>query len=157
MILFRCKRPPRSTPSPTTDIARAASLYSTLANFLNNKRWGKERADEFRRKAKANRTQHVRQAARLAPALTAPEPSAPAPRRKDHPETWGRSAVTDFSSQASSGSTASIFSLRLPPGRHPGRSIHWRCWMAYPTPNRATYAPVSKLDTTGLDEDLSAM
>jgi tyrosyl-tRNA synthetase len=34
------------------DIARAASLYSTLANFLNSKRWGKERADEFRQKAK---------------------------------------------------------------------------------------------------------
>jgi tetratricopeptide (TPR) repeat protein len=35
------------------DIARAASLYSTLANFLNSKRWGKERADEFRQKARS--------------------------------------------------------------------------------------------------------
>lgn len=34
------------------DVARAASLYSTLANFLQSRRWGRERAEEFKKRAK---------------------------------------------------------------------------------------------------------
>ncbi len=34
------------------DLARAAALFSTLANFLKSKRWGRERAAEFNRRAK---------------------------------------------------------------------------------------------------------
>ncbi len=34
------------------DLARAASLYSTLASFLESKRWGRERAAAFKKKAK---------------------------------------------------------------------------------------------------------
>jgi tetratricopeptide (TPR) repeat protein len=34
------------------DLARAASLYTTLAGFLQSKRWQKERTEEFRERAK---------------------------------------------------------------------------------------------------------
>ncbi len=34
------------------DLPRAASLYSTLASFLETKRWGRERAAEFKKRAK---------------------------------------------------------------------------------------------------------
>ena len=82
------------------DIARAASLYSTLANFLNSKRWGKERADEFRQKAKelTERNMFAKLRTLGTGALTAPEPSAPAPAPEETmPETWGKiRPITDF-------------------------------------------------------------
>src|SRR5262245_18428341 len=88
--------------SQLNDIARAASLYSTLANFLQSKRWGKDRAAEFRQKAKelTERNMFAKLRTLGTGALTMPEPSAPAappPPEETMPETWGKiRPITDF-------------------------------------------------------------
>lgn len=82
------------------DIARAASLYSTLSSFLQGKRWGRERSDEFRQKAKelTERNMFAKLRTMGTGILT-----APAPQVDDHndgdpmPETWGKiRPITDF-------------------------------------------------------------
>ena len=90
------------SPSWSLKIARAASLYSTLANFLQSKRWGKDRAGEFRQKAKelTERNMFAKLRTLGTGALTMPEPvaaAAPAPPEETMPETWGKiRPITDF-------------------------------------------------------------
>jgi tetratricopeptide (TPR) repeat protein len=141
-----------------SDIARAASLYSTLANFLNSKRWGKERADEFRRKAKelTERNMFAKLRTLGTGALTAPEPSAPAPAPEETmPETWGKiRPITDFlkSDRMAGSSSIDIFAATAAPAA-PAPIDPLEMLDSMPTPDHVTYAPVSKLDTTGLDEE----
>ena len=140
------------------DIARAASLYSTLANFLNSKRWGKERADEFRQKAKelTERNMFAKLRTLGTGALTAPEPSAPAPAPEETmPETWGKiRPITDFlkPERMAGSSSVDIFAATAAPAA-PAPIDPLAMLDSLPTPDRATFAPVSKLDTTGLDEE----
>jgi tetratricopeptide (TPR) repeat protein len=141
-----------------SDIARAASLYSTLANFLNSKRWGKERAEEFRRKAKelTERNMFAKLRTLGTGALTAPEPSAPTPASEETmPETWGKiRPITDFlkTDRMASSSSVDIFAATAPPAA-PEPIDPLAMLDSLPIPDRATFAPVSKLDTTGLDEE----
>jgi tetratricopeptide (TPR) repeat protein len=139
------------------DIARAASLYSTLANFLNSKRWGKERADEFRQKAKelTERNMFAKLRTLGTGALTAPEPSTPAPAPEETiPETWGKiRPITDFlkSDRMASSSSVDIFAATAAPAA-PEPIDPLAVLDTLPAPDRPAFAPVSKLDTTGLDE-----
>ncbi|MGB9753865.1 tetratricopeptide repeat protein [Roseiflexus castenholzii] len=138
------------------DIARAATLYSTLANFLQGKRWGRERADEFRQKAKdlTERNMFAKLRTLGTGALTSP-PSAPEPETPPEspmPETWGKiRPITDF--------------LRAPepqtPDHHrfePSPSVAAEpvdplaILETLPHPEHVPVAPVTPLDTTGLDE-----
>jgi tetratricopeptide (TPR) repeat protein len=138
------------------DIARAASLYSTLANFLNSKRWGKERADEFRQKAKelTERNMFAKLRTLGTGALTAPEPSAPPPPDETMPETWGKiRPITDFlrPDRVSSSSSVDIFAATAQ--STPAQPLDPLAVLdSLPAPDRPAFAPVTKLDTTGLDE-----
>jgi tetratricopeptide (TPR) repeat protein len=86
-----------------SDIARAASLYSMLSNFLASKRWGREQADLYRQKAKelTERNMFAKLRSFGTGALIASNPptsAAPAPSdAPDMPETWGKiRPITDF-------------------------------------------------------------
>jgi tetratricopeptide (TPR) repeat protein len=144
--------------SQLNDIARAASLYSTLANFLNSKRWGKERADEFRQKAKelTERNMFAKLRTLGTGALTMPEPSAPTPTPEETmPETWGKiRPITDFlrPDRMPSSSSVDIFAATAAPAA-PEPSDPLDMLNSLPAADRAPFAPVSKLDTTGLDEE----
>jgi tetratricopeptide (TPR) repeat protein len=140
------------------DIARAASLYSTLANFLNSKRWGKDRADEFRQKAKelTERNMFAKLRTLGTGALTAPEPSAPvAPAPEETmPETWGKiRPITDFlrPERMAESSSVDIFSATAAPAA-PEPIDPLAVLDNLPAPDRPAFAPVTKLDTSGLDE-----
>jgi tetratricopeptide (TPR) repeat protein len=139
------------------DIARAASLYSTLANFLNSKRWGKERADEFRQKAKelTERNMFAKLRTLGTGALTAPEPSAPAPAPEETmPETWGKiRPITDFlkTDRMAESSSVDIFAAAAAPTA-PAPIDPLAMLDNLPAPDRPAFAPVTTLDTTGLDE-----
>lgn len=141
------------------DIARAASLYSTLANFLSGKRWGKERADEFRTKAKelTERNMFAKLRTLGTGALTMPE--APTPEissapEEPMPETWGKiRPITDFlrpERMAESASVDIFAATSAPPGQaeiDPLDAID-----ALPAAEHPAAQPLTPLDTTGLDE-----
>ncbi|WP_298818456.1 tetratricopeptide repeat protein [Chloroflexus sp.] len=86
------------------DLARASALYGTLADFLASKRWGRERAAEFKSRSKelADRNMFARLRAMGTGALQ-PQPSPP-PAPSDAPalidptsERWGKiRPITDF-------------------------------------------------------------
>lgn len=137
------------------DIARAATLYSTLANFLQSKRWGKERAAEFSQRAKElterNMFAKLRTLGTGALLPQQPEPEPPPPQQA-MPETWGKiRPITDF-----------LRADRLPQtddGPHlPAEPAPTADPLALlerlPTPAQPSFAPVTPLDTSGLDEQL---
>jgi tetratricopeptide (TPR) repeat protein len=144
--------------SQLNDIARAASLYSTLANFLNSKRWGKDRADEFRQKAKelTERNMFAKLRTLGTGALTAPEPSLPEPSvpEESMPETWGKiRPITDFlkPDRVASSSSVDFFAATAEPA--PPEPLDPLAVLdSLPAPDRPAFAPVTKLDTAGLDE-----
>lgn len=139
------------------DIARAASLYSTLANFLQSKRWGKERAGEFRQKAKelTERNMFAKLRTLGTGALTMPEPSAPAPAPPETmPETWGKiRPITDFLQPDRIEQSSSVDIFAATPAPAPAATPDPLDMLdTLPAPARPIFKPVSKLDTTGLDE-----
>jgi tetratricopeptide (TPR) repeat protein len=138
------------------DIARAASLYSSLANFLGGKRWGKERADEFRQRAKelTERNMFAKLRSLGTGALTpntVDELEEEAPEPQLMPETWGKiKPITEF--------------LR-PRGEVVAEQAPFETTNGSYTPPAADetdplaalgvteqYLPVTPLDTSGLDE-----
>jgi tetratricopeptide (TPR) repeat protein len=140
------------------DIARAASLYSTLANFLNSKRWGKERADEFRQKAKelTERNMFAKLRTLGTGALTLPEaaPVAPAPAEETMPETWGKiRPITDFlkPEKLAESSSVDIFAATATPNQ-PASVDPLAVLDNLPAAERPAFTPVTPLDTSGLDE-----
>ncbi len=142
------------------DMARAASLYSTLATFLAGKRWGKERAEEFRKKAKelTDRNMFAKLRTLGTGALTTPEPRTPAapptpaPADAPMPETWGKiRPITDFlrpSQLPDSG--ADIFAAL--PEAAPAAPVDPLTAITSLPPDKPTFAPVTSLDLTGLDD-----
>lgn len=136
------------------DIARAASLYSTLANFLASKRWGKERADDFRRRAKELTERNMFAKLRLmgtAMLGAAPTPAPPPTPPERMPETWGKiRPITDFlrPERVAESSSADTFAPTPPtPAPDPLEVLD-----SLPSPETPAFAPVTALDTTGLDE-----
>ncbi|MFO7168242.1 MAG: tetratricopeptide repeat protein, partial [Chloroflexota bacterium] len=135
------------------DIARAASLYSTLANFLAGKRWGKERAEEFRQRAKelTERNMFAKLRSLGTGGLTAPAPAAveePEEPPATMPETWGKiRPITDFlrpqTDSAAAEPVATLVEEEVDP---------LAVFDELPPPAQPTFAPVTPLDTTGLDE-----
>lgn len=137
------------------DIARAATLYSTLANFLQSKRWGRERADEFRQKAKDLTERNMFAKLRtlgtgvLAPP-TVPEPETPP--ESPMPETWGKiRPITDFlrapDTQASDEAVFGTTAPAAPESIDPLAVLE-----ALPATDHRAFVPVTPLDITGLDE-----
>ena len=139
------------------DIARAASLYSTLANFLNSKRWGKERAEEFRRKAKelTERNMFAKLRTLGTGALTMPEPAAEPAQAPEEtmPETWGKiRPITDFlkSDRLAESSSVDFFAATAPD--QPAALDPLAALESLPAPDRLAFEPPTPLDTTGLDD-----
>lgn len=129
------------------DPARAASLYAALATFLGSKRWGRERADEFKQKAKGLSEQNM--FAKLKQlgtgALRTPEPESQQVSAAPSSETWGKiRPITEF----------------LRPHRAPTEPpvvaplIAAEPLVMQPTlpPETMRFAPVTKLETAGLDQ-----
>jgi tetratricopeptide (TPR) repeat protein len=146
--------------SQLNDIARAASLYSTLANFLQGKRWGKDRAAEFRQKAKelTERNMFAKLRTLGTGALTMPEPSAPAalpPPEETMPETWGKiRPITDFlrPERAAQSSSVDIFATTAAPAAPAAPPDPLAVLDSLPAPEKPAFAPVTTLETKGLDE-----
>lgn len=139
------------------DIARAASLYSTLATFLAGKRWGKERADEFRQRAKELTDRNMLDKLRSVGtgALTAPEPRPlvppPAPEPEMMPETWGKlRPITDFLRPDRGNAEPDIFAPAPAPVAAPSDAL--AALPTLPETEQIMFAPVTPLDTTGLDD-----
>ncbi|WP_110514835.1 tetratricopeptide repeat protein [Herpetosiphon llansteffanensis] len=84
------------------DVARAASLYSTLAGFLQGKRWGTEQAAQYNTKAKELTDRSMMSKLRMLGTgiLNAPPPEEAVPEPQT--ETWGKMpSITDFLSPKS--------------------------------------------------------
>jgi tetratricopeptide (TPR) repeat protein len=136
------------------DIARAATLYSTLANFLQGKRWGKERAAEFSQRAKhlTERNMFAKLRNLGTGALTPlPDLELP-PQTEEMPQTWGKiRPITDFlrADRASTPSDKPAVLVEPPPPLDPLDILN-----TLPAPEKSAFAPVMPLDTTGFDEQL---
>lgn len=139
------------------DIARAASLFSSLATFLASRRWGKERAEEFKRRAKELTERNMFAKLRLmgTGALTAPaEPEAAAPEPESVPETWGKiRPITDFlkSDRIVDSGSVDIFTA-TGAAQPPAAPDPLAVLDTLPPPERPDFAPVMALDTAGLAE-----
>jgi tetratricopeptide (TPR) repeat protein len=137
------------------DIARAASLYSTLASFLQSKRWGRERADEFRQKAKelTERNMFAKLRTLGTGALIAPDPGLSAvveTTEETMPETWGKiRPITDF--LRSSGAPAPA-DAHFAPSAAPRAPAAATMIEELPPAPRPSFAALTPLNTAGLDE-----
>src|SRR5262249_51820411 len=131
-----------------------------LANFLQSKRWGKDRAAEFRQKAKelTERNMFAKLRTLGTGALTMPEPSAPAappPPEVTMPETWGKiRPITDFlrTDRVEQSSSVDIFAAPAAPAAPVAPPDPLAVLDSLPAPEKPSFAPVTILDTKGLDE-----
>jgi tetratricopeptide (TPR) repeat protein len=138
------------------DVARAAALYSTLANFLKSKRWGRERAEEFNRRAKDLTDQNMLAKLRslgtgsLVPNAEPehiPEPAEPV---EDIPERWGKiPSIMDFlhSDSSDPATDALVIPAEAMPSADPLEMLE-----NMPASEPVAVAPVTPLDPSGLDE-----
>jgi tetratricopeptide (TPR) repeat protein len=127
------------------ELSRAASLYGTLAGFLQSKRWGKEMADEFHARAKEFTERAMFAKLRTLGTGTlpverviAPEPEETSPAQT----TWG--ALPSFSdflrgdAQAAEEQPSDPFAILD----------------ALPHSETRVFPPVTQIDTTGCDETI---
>lgn len=137
------------------DLARAASLFSTLASFLQNKRWGKDRAAEFHQRAKelTERNMFAKLRTLGTGALTTPDASSthePDITPEEMPKTWGKlRSITDFlrADRVDQGTSDFVSPVEPPVPVDPLKALD-----SLPAPEKPTFAPVTPLDTTGIDE-----
>ncbi len=145
--------------------ARAASLFSTLASFFQSRKWGKERAQEFSRRAKELQDLNMMKKLRSlgTGALVPDEPGASPDQTatlspgemltEPEPETWGKiRPITHYLRAGADGMagdfvipaevTVSTDPLELIESMHP------------PEPTEPV-APVTPLDTSGLNEQVA--
>jgi tetratricopeptide (TPR) repeat protein len=82
------------------DIARAGALYAALAGFLESKRWGRDRAAEFKQRSKelSERNMFAKLRTLGTGALTGQDEPAPSePVQEPMAERWGKiRPITDF-------------------------------------------------------------
>jgi len=126
------------------EISRAASLYGTLAGFLQSKRWGKELADEYRALAKECTERSMFAKLRTLGTGTLPVERVIVPEPVEQPPaqtTWGAlPSLTDFltndtpPSQTQNDDPFAILD-NLPPEEH-------------------VFAPVTPIDTVGCDDTI---
>ncbi len=135
------------------DIARAAALYDTLAKFLESKRWGRERAGEFKQRSKelSDRNLFANLRTLGTGALTPPPEPEAAEFEPAMGETWGKiRPITDFLRGDRIGTTSGLGDKGDP---MPVRSEPLRMLDNLPPPPAPTFAPATTLITTGLDEE----
>ncbi len=139
------------------DIARAAALYATLAGFLEGKRWGRERASEFKVRSKelADRNMFAKLRTMSSGTLTPRPESEP---RSTEPsashEAWGKiRSITDFLRGDHPAATESFIARSEPSSPLPEPLLLLESLSA--TPARV-FAPVTPLPTDGLSEELAS-
>ncbi len=136
------------------DIARAAALYSTLADFLESKRWGRDRAGEFKARAKELSERNMFAKLRtigtgaLTPQSTSNSSSSPSD--EDLPESWGKiRPITDFLRSDRPGTTGGLNKQPEPKAISEPILILETMPMAI-EPN---FPPPTQIDTAGLDSE----
>ncbi len=133
------------------DIARAASLYGALAGFLESKRWGRERAVEFKQRSKelADRNMFAKLREMGTGVLTSPaEPEAPAAAEPPLAESWGKiRPITDFLRDHHSVTTEDQVAPAPEPRPEPLLLLESLPEVA------PSFAPATPLDTTGLSDE----
>ncbi|MEF3272936.1 MAG: tetratricopeptide repeat protein [Chloroflexus sp.] len=139
------------------DLARAAALYGTLADFLASKRWGRERATEFKNRSKelSDRNMFARLRA-MGTGTLQPQPVPPPAAPTEPPlidptsERWGKiRSITDFLRSGKGpddGRTSTDVAVTAEPS--PALELA-NVPVALPTPK---FPPPTPLDPTGLDE-----
>ncbi|MEI7769602.1 MAG: tetratricopeptide repeat protein [Chloroflexales bacterium] len=135
------------------DIARAAALYSTLGTFLESKRWGRDRAAEFKQRAKelSERNMFAKLRTLGTGSLTPqPGPDAPSLPEEQMPGSWGKiRPITDFLRNDRPATTGNLSEQAQPdPISEPMLFLE-----SMPTAIAPNFAPATKLDTSGLDDD----
>jgi tetratricopeptide (TPR) repeat protein len=136
------------------DIARAGALYAALAGFLESKRWGRERAAEFKQRSKelSERNMFAKLRTLGTGALTPQaEPDAISePIEEPMAGTWGKiRPITDFlrgDRPATTGSLGGADAAPLP------EAIMLLDSMAVALEQQ--FAPVTPLPTAGLSDEL---
>ncbi len=133
------------------DLARAASLYATLAGFLQGKRWRQQQVDEFRKRAQELTEKSmfaklrqlgtgilpaIEEQARAPQAEAVERPAASTPAAGEA----GLRPITDFLRPSAVSRAESTPSLR---------PLEEALSIAPPAP---VHVPVRELDTSGLDE-----
>ena len=134
------------------DIARAAALYGALASFLESKRWGRERAVEFKRRSKdlADRNMFAKLREMGTGMLSQPaEPEGPPVEEPPMAESWGKiRPITDFLRDHRPTTTEELTAPGPEPRPEP-------LLLLESLPDVApSFAPATPLDTTGLPEDV---
>ncbi|NTW98195.1 MAG: tetratricopeptide repeat protein, partial [Oscillochloris sp.] len=135
------------------DIARAAALYSTLGTFLEGKRWGRDRAAEFKGRAKelSERNMFAKLRTIGTGGLT-PQSAPDAPSAKDEvmPGSWGKiRPITDF---LRSDRPATTSGLSVQPEQKP-ISEPLLILETLPAAMEPRFAPATPLDATGLNSE----
>lgn len=138
------------------DIARAAALYSSLSVFLDSKRWGRDRAAEFKQRAKelSERNMFAKLRNLGTGALTPQtESSTLAQPKEQMPESWGKiRPITDFLRNDRPATTAGLNEYSHPePISEPLLILEMM-----PTAMEPHFAPATPINTTGLDQETAA-
>ncbi len=134
------------------DIARAAALYSTLGIFLESKRWGRDRAAEFKQRAKelSERNMFAKLRTLGTGSLTPqPGPDAPSLPEEQMPGSWGKiRPITDFLRSDRPTTTGNLSEYPpIKPISEPMLILE-----TMPTITAPNFAPAIKLDTSGLQD-----
>jgi tetratricopeptide (TPR) repeat protein len=136
------------------DIARAAALYAALAGFLDSKRWGRERAAEFKQRSKelSERNMFAKLRTLGTGALTPQAEPEPASEPLEEPmaERWGKiRPITDFlrgDRIPTTGSLSGAAPAPLPEAMLLLESL--------PAPREQRFAPATRLPTESLSEEV---
>ncbi|MBP1466406.1 tetratricopeptide repeat protein [Candidatus Chloroploca sp. M-50] len=135
------------------DLAHAAALYDTLAGFLESKRWGRERAAEFKQRSKALTDRNM--LAKLRSINTGPltPQGEPEPAQGDtttSSEVWGKiRPITDFLRGGKTPTTGALTNRASTP-TIPEPMIALESLPIGDAPN---VTPLTPLDTSGLDAE----
>ncbi|ACL25216.1 tetratricopeptide repeat protein [Chloroflexus aggregans] len=137
------------------DLARASLLYGTLAEFLTSKRWGRDRAAEFKNRAKELADRNMFAKLRtigtgvLQPTPATPPPSSP-PIIDPGSERWGKlRPITDV--LRSGGRSEEDVTPEVTPATLEQLPIIERMSVPTSLPTPA-FPPPTPLDPSGLDE-----
>lgn len=147
------------------DIARAASLYSTLAGFLQGKRWGAEQAVEYNTKAKDLTERNMMSKLRMlgTGALQQHAPNSEPEPLESVTETWGRiPSITDFLApkrpgEAAEAPAASLDALLFSGSQLTDIDPLDVLAATLPEPESTQYAPLSPIDTSDRSESIQRL
>ncbi len=138
------------------DIARAGALYGALASFLESKRWGRERAAEFKQRSKelSERNMFAKLRTLGTGALTPQEPEPQSePIEEPLTSSWGKiRPITDFLRGDKVATTGSLGG-KPAPAPFPEALILLE---SLPAAKEQSFAPPTPLPMDGLSEEVAS-